>query len=58
LPDEHFNKKQNNAKKRPEKGETNCLKARQNPNFICGIASSLPQKTSKSPEYQKSFLRN
>jgi len=27
LPDENFNKKPNNAKKRPEKGQTDCLKA-------------------------------
>jgi len=27
LPDENFNKKPNNAK-RPEKGQTDCLKAR------------------------------
>jgi len=28
LADENFNKKPNNAKKRPEKGQTDCLKAR------------------------------
>ena len=38
LPDENLNKKPNNAEKRPEKGQTECLKARKNPNFICGIA--------------------
>jgi len=28
LPDENFNKKPNNAKQRPEKSQTGCLKAR------------------------------
>jgi len=28
LPDENFNKKPNNAKKRPEKIQSDCLKAR------------------------------
>jgi len=33
LPDENFYKKPNNAKKRPEKGQTDCSKARKNQNF-------------------------
>jgi len=44
LPDEYFSKKTNNAKKRPEKGQTNCSKASKKPNFICGIESSLSHK--------------
>jgi len=45
LPDESFNKNPYNAEKRPEKGQTDCLKARKKPNIICGIA--IPsQKTS------------
>jgi len=28
LPDKNFNKKPNSTKKRPEKGQTDCLKAR------------------------------
>jgi len=45
LRDENFNKKPNNAKKRPEKGQTDCLKARKTPSFMCGIAIPLSQKT-------------
>jgi len=33
LPDENLNKKPNNAKKKPEKGQTDRLKARKKPNF-------------------------
>jgi len=57
-PVENFNKKPNNAKKRPEKGQTDCLKARKKPNFICGIAFPFPQKASKLQEYEKKILRN
>jgi len=46
LPDEIFNEKPNNAKKRPEKGRTDCLKARKKPNFICSVAIPMSQKTS------------
>ena len=52
LPNENFNKKANNAK-RPEKGHTNCLKARKRQNFICGVAIPLSQKTSELQAYQK-----
>jgi len=58
LPDENFNKKPNNAKQRPEKSQTGCLKARKKPNFICGIAILLSQKPSKLEESQHIFLRN
>jgi len=44
LSDENFKKKPTDAKKRQEKGQTDCLKARKKPNFICGIAISLSQK--------------
>ena len=44
LPDKNFNKKPNNAKKRPKKGQTDCSKARKKPNFICDIAIPLLQK--------------
>jgi len=54
----NFNKKLNNDKKMPEKGQNDCLKAKKKPNFICGIAIPLSQKTSKLQEYQKLFLRN
>jgi len=30
--------------KRPEKDQTDCLKAKNNPNFVCGIAIPLSQK--------------
>jgi len=43
--------------KRPEKGQNDCLKARKRPNCICGITMLLPQKTFKSQEYQKSYLK-
>jgi len=56
LPDENFNKKPNNAKKRPKKGQTDCLKVRKKPNFICSIAIPLSQKTSKLQEYQIFFF--
>jgi len=45
LPDDNCNKKPNNAKKRPERGQAHCLKARKKPNFICGIAIPLKQNT-------------
>jgi len=51
LPDENFNKKPNIAKKRPEKGQTDCLKARKKPIFVFDIALPLLQKTSKLQEY-------
>jgi len=44
LPDKKFSKKPNSAKKRPEKVQTDCLKARKKPNFICGIVVSLSQR--------------
>jgi len=44
LPDENFNKKPNNAKKRPAKGRIDCLKASKKPNFNCGIAIPLSPK--------------
>jgi len=44
LPEENFNKNPNDAKKMPEKSQTNCLKARKKPNFIRGIAIPLSQK--------------
>jgi len=50
LPDENFNfnKKSNNAKRRSEKGKTNCLKARKKPNFTCGgIAVPLSKQIHK-----------
>jgi len=37
MPHENINKKPNNAKK----GQTDCLKARKKPNFICGISIPL-----------------
>jgi len=49
--DENFNKKPNNAKKTPEKGQTTCLKARKKPHFICGIAIPLSQKAHKLQAY-------
>ena len=53
LPDENFNKKPNNAKQR---GQTDCLKARKKPNFICSLAIPLSQKTSKLQEHQNFLL--
>jgi len=44
LPEENFNKKPNNAKKRSKKGQTHCSKARKKPNLFCGIAIPLSQK--------------
>jgi len=44
LPDENFNKKPNSTKKRPEKGQTDCLKASKTPNFVCGIAIPFSQR--------------
>jgi len=41
--------------KRPEKGQTDWLKARKKPNFICVIAIPLSQKTSKLQAYQRKF---
>jgi len=55
LPNENFNKKPNNAQKRIEKFQTDCLKARKKPNFICCIAIPLSQKISKLQEYQSNF---
>jgi len=43
LPDENVNKKPNTAKKRPEKGQTDCLKARKK-HCISGITMPLPQE--------------
>jgi len=40
LPDENFNKKQNNAEKRPEKGQIDCLKARKSQTLFA--VSPLP----------------
>jgi len=58
FPDKNFNKKPNSANMRPEKGQTDCLKARKKPNFICGIAILLSQKIYELQEYQKNFLQN
>jgi len=44
LPNENFNKKPKNAKKKPEKGQSAYLKAIKKPNFICGISIPLSQK--------------
>jgi len=57
LPDDNFNKKPNNAKKRPEQDQSDCLKSRKKPIFICGIAIVLSQKISKLREYQKHFFK-
>jgi len=43
LPHENFNKKPSSPEKRPEKGQSDCLKAGKKPNFICGIAIPLSQ---------------
>jgi len=55
LPDENFNKKPNNAEKRPEKGQTDCLKARKKTNFICCIANPLSQKLLLYKNIKKNF---
>jgi len=55
LPDENFNKKSNNPKKRPEKGQTYCSKARKKPNFICGIAIPLSQRKILNYKEKKLF---
>jgi len=47
LPDENFNKKPNSAKQGSEKDQSDCLKARKKPNFVCDTAIPLSQKTSK-----------
>jgi len=51
----NFNEKKNNAKKRPKKGQTDCLKARKKPNFICGIAIPLSQKHLNYKNIKKNF---
>jgi len=55
FPDENFSKKSNSAKKRSEKGQTDCLKARKEPNFVCGVTIPLSQKTSELQEYHSNF---
>jgi len=58
LPDVSFNKKPNSAKKRPGKGQTECLNARRKHNFVCGIATPLYQKYSNHKNIIKNFLRH
>jgi len=41
--------------KRPEKRQTDCLKARKKPNFIFGIAILSSHKISKLQGYQQIF---
>ena len=58
LPDENFNKKPNSAKKRPEKGQTDCLKARKKPNCICSVAIPLKQRNISITRISNNFLRH
>ena len=56
LPDKNFNKKPNNAKKRPKKGQTDCSKARKKAKLYLRYCHSFVTKTSKLQEYQKFFF--
>ena len=49
-------KSQTMQKRGQKKGQTDCLKVRKKPNFICSIAIPLSQKTSKLQEYQNFFF--
>ena len=58
LPDENYNEKPNSAKKRPEKSQTNWLKARKKPNFICGVALPLSQRNIWITRNNKKLFQN
>jgi len=58
LPDENVNKKPNSPKKRPEKGQTDCLKTRKMPNFICGIFIPLSQRKILNCKNNKKSLQS
>jgi len=51
LPDEYVNKKPNNAKKKPQKGQTDCIKARKKPNFLVILLFLCHKETSKLQEH-------
>jgi len=52
LPDENFNKNPNNAKKRPKKGQTCCLKAKKRQTLFEVLPFLCRKKTSTLQEYQ------
>jgi len=58
LPDENFNKKPNNAKNWPEKGQTDCLKAEKSQTLFAVSPFLSRKKTSNVQEYLKKLLRN
>jgi len=54
LPDEKFNKKPNCAKKRPEKGQTDCLIGQKKSQTLFAVLTFLCHKEAfKLQEYQK-----
>jgi len=52
--DANFNKKPNSAKKRPEKSQTDCLKASKKPNFVA-LLFICHKETSELHEHHSKF---
>ena len=57
LPDENFNKKPNSAKKRPENGQTDCLKARKKPNYLRNYHAFVTKKYLNYKNYKKNYFK-
>jgi len=56
LPDENFNKKPNGTKKRQEKGQTDCLKARKKAKLYFWYCHSFVTKTHVNYKNIKKFI--
>jgi len=57
LPDENVNEKPNTAKKRPEKGQTDCLKAGKKQTVFLVLPCLCHKKTFKLQQCQKNYLK-
>jgi len=57
LPDENFNKKPNSAKKRREKGQTDCLKARKKAKLYLRYYHAFVTKYIQITRISKKYLK-
>jgi len=55
LPDEYFNKKPNSAKKRPEKGQSDCLKTGKKASLFAVLLFNCHNETSKLQDHHQKF---